>query len=97
MHYDPSNITFGIMEPLDVQPRQVDAGQSRGTARSPRSKLARKLAISERALADLDRWRDGLRDGPKAVLCTNVVERSLQTVPGPVETGRDPLETVTGQ
>jgi methylenetetrahydrofolate--tRNA-(uracil-5-)-methyltransferase len=40
-HYDPSNITFGIMEPL---------------ARAPRSKAARKLALSERALADLDRW-----------------------------------------
>ena len=40
-HYEPSNITFGIMEPL---------------ARAPRSKAARKLALSERALADLDRW-----------------------------------------
>lgn len=44
-HYDPSNITFGIMEPL---------------ARAPRSKLARKLAISERALADLEEWRRAL-------------------------------------
>jgi methylenetetrahydrofolate--tRNA-(uracil-5-)-methyltransferase len=40
-HYDPSNITFGIMEPL---------------LRAPRSKMARKLAISERALADLAVW-----------------------------------------
>jgi methylenetetrahydrofolate--tRNA-(uracil-5-)-methyltransferase len=40
-HYDPSNITFGIMEPL---------------ANAPRSKVARKLAISERALADLALW-----------------------------------------
>jgi methylenetetrahydrofolate--tRNA-(uracil-5-)-methyltransferase len=40
-HYEPSNITFGIMEPL---------------ARAPRSKQARKLALSERALADLDAW-----------------------------------------
>jgi methylenetetrahydrofolate--tRNA-(uracil-5-)-methyltransferase len=40
-HYDPSNITFGIMPPLE---------------RAPKSKLARKQAISERALADLDRW-----------------------------------------
>jgi methylenetetrahydrofolate--tRNA-(uracil-5-)-methyltransferase len=50
-HYDPSNITFGIMAPL------TDA---------PRSKLARKLAISERALRDLAAWRDGTsaRDQP---------------------------------
>jgi len=40
-HYEPSNITFGIMEPL---------------SRPPRSKQARKIALSERALADLDRW-----------------------------------------
>jgi methylenetetrahydrofolate--tRNA-(uracil-5-)-methyltransferase len=40
-HYDPSNITFGIMEPLP---------------RAPKSKMARKLALSERALADLALW-----------------------------------------
>jgi len=40
-HYEPSNITFGIMEPL---------------SRPPRSKQARKIALSERALADLDHW-----------------------------------------
>jgi methylenetetrahydrofolate--tRNA-(uracil-5-)-methyltransferase len=40
-HYEPSNITFGIMEPL---------------AKPPRGKQARKLALSERALADLERW-----------------------------------------
>jgi methylenetetrahydrofolate--tRNA-(uracil-5-)-methyltransferase len=40
-HYDPSNITFGVMAPM--------------TAPS-RNKLAKKLAISERALADLALW-----------------------------------------
>ena len=40
-HYQPSNITFGIMQPLD---------------HAPRHKLARKVAISERALADLNGW-----------------------------------------
>jgi methylenetetrahydrofolate--tRNA-(uracil-5-)-methyltransferase len=53
-HYDPSNITFGIMEPIVF---------------ASRNKLARKLAISERALADLERWRDGL----KAVPCMDSV------------------------
>jgi methylenetetrahydrofolate--tRNA-(uracil-5-)-methyltransferase len=40
-HYEPSNITFGIMEPL---------------AKPPKSKQARKLALSERALVDLEQW-----------------------------------------
>ncbi len=40
-HYEPSNITFGIMAALD---------------RPPRSRAARKLAIAGRALADLQRW-----------------------------------------
>jgi methylenetetrahydrofolate--tRNA-(uracil-5-)-methyltransferase len=44
-HYDPSNITFGIMAPLE------DAGQPR------RGKLAKKLALADRALADLERWK----------------------------------------
>ena len=42
-HYDPSNITFGIMEPM---------------AFASRNKLARKLAMSERALAALALWMD---------------------------------------
>jgi methylenetetrahydrofolate--tRNA-(uracil-5-)-methyltransferase len=42
-HYEPSNVTFGIMEPLP---------------RAPRDKLARKLAIAERALNDLQKWVD---------------------------------------
>jgi len=40
-HYEPSNITFGIIEPL---------------AGSPRGKMQRKTAMSERALADLAAW-----------------------------------------
>jgi methylenetetrahydrofolate--tRNA-(uracil-5-)-methyltransferase len=40
-HYEPSNITFGIMPPLD---------------RPPRDKAARKMALAERALADLQTW-----------------------------------------
>jgi methylenetetrahydrofolate--tRNA-(uracil-5-)-methyltransferase len=42
-HYEPSNITFGIMPPLE---------------RAPRSRVARKVALAERALADLQTWRD---------------------------------------
>jgi methylenetetrahydrofolate--tRNA-(uracil-5-)-methyltransferase len=39
--YDPSNITFGIMEPLP---------------NPPRGKMDRKLAMAERALAALAAW-----------------------------------------
>ena len=40
-HYDPSNITFGIMPPLDSPPK---------------SRQERQLATSRRALGDLERW-----------------------------------------
>jgi methylenetetrahydrofolate--tRNA-(uracil-5-)-methyltransferase len=43
-HYDPSNITFGIIEALPSPPR---------------GKLERKLALSDRALADLAVWMQG--------------------------------------
>jgi methylenetetrahydrofolate--tRNA-(uracil-5-)-methyltransferase len=41
-HYQPSNITFGIIEPL---------------ANAPRNKLEKRLAISTRALAALNEWQ----------------------------------------
>ena len=40
-HYVPSNIAFGLLPPLD---------------RAPRKKADRKVAVSERALRDLDQW-----------------------------------------
>ena len=40
-NYQPTNITFGIMQPLD---------------KPPRGKMERKLAISTRALQSLDEW-----------------------------------------
>jgi methylenetetrahydrofolate--tRNA-(uracil-5-)-methyltransferase len=43
-HYDPSNITFGIMPPADLRTK---------------NKLAKKQAIAERALADLQIWIHG--------------------------------------
>ena len=42
--YQPTNITHGIMPPLDEPPRD---------------KMKKKLLIAERALADLDRWQGG--------------------------------------
>jgi methylenetetrahydrofolate--tRNA-(uracil-5-)-methyltransferase len=40
-HYEPSNITFGIMPPLSP---------------APKGKKLRNLALSERALRDLQGW-----------------------------------------
>jgi methylenetetrahydrofolate--tRNA-(uracil-5-)-methyltransferase len=45
-HYEPSNITFGIIQALD--PR---------LGKAPRGKKLRNLALSERALADLETWK----------------------------------------
>ncbi|MGE5358865.1 MAG: methylenetetrahydrofolate--tRNA-(uracil(54)-C(5))-methyltransferase (FADH(2)-oxidizing) TrmFO [Bacteroidales bacterium] len=45
--YQPSNITFGIMEPLDMPGR---AGRRKG------DKVARKLAIFERACGEVTAW-----------------------------------------
>jgi methylenetetrahydrofolate--tRNA-(uracil-5-)-methyltransferase len=47
-NYQPTNIAFGIIAPLDVPPR---------------GRHERKLAIAERALADLDRWMQQLDVG----------------------------------
>jgi methylenetetrahydrofolate--tRNA-(uracil-5-)-methyltransferase len=56
-HYQPTNITFGIMEPIDDRsfPR-MRAADGRKMSR----KETRKFALSERALADLDRWIDAV-------------------------------------
>ena len=64
-HYQPTNITFGIMAPLAPTRarRWKEAGRSRAAARAvsggaPRAtkKADRNFALSERALADLDAW-----------------------------------------
>jgi methylenetetrahydrofolate--tRNA-(uracil-5-)-methyltransferase len=54
-HYQPTNITFGIIEPLD------DRGLPRHRAEDGRRmsrKESRKHALSARALADLQHWID---------------------------------------
>jgi methylenetetrahydrofolate--tRNA-(uracil-5-)-methyltransferase len=53
-HYQPTNITFGIMPPLEDAPR----GRSK-------KGIDRKLALAARALDDLERWladRDDVRE-----------------------------------
>jgi methylenetetrahydrofolate--tRNA-(uracil-5-)-methyltransferase len=50
-NYQPTNITFGIIAPL-----QPVAGR-----KVPRKKAERNIALSERALADLDAWMAGVK------------------------------------
>ncbi len=52
-HYQPTNITFGIMEPLDDRKLPHPMGSD---GRRLSRKEARKHAMSARALADLDAW-----------------------------------------
>src|SRR5580765_5308255 len=49
-HYQPSNITFGIMPPLTSPPS---------------SRADRQMATSQRALADLDCWRSDVETTPE--------------------------------
>ena len=64
-HYQPSNITFGIMPPLEESP--VEAGRQ---PPRPKKGVDRKHALSARALAALETWRTS--DGPQAVAATAV-------------------------
>jgi methylenetetrahydrofolate--tRNA-(uracil-5-)-methyltransferase len=49
-HYEPSNITFGIIQALD-------SSTTTGAGRAPRGKKERNLALSTRALAELEAWK----------------------------------------
>ncbi len=54
--YQPMNINFGLFPPLARIPNKDENGERlRGTAKT----LAKKRAISRRALADLDQWIAG--------------------------------------
>jgi methylenetetrahydrofolate--tRNA-(uracil-5-)-methyltransferase len=57
--FQPMNINFGLFPPLEVgaAPRAPDGKRLRGALKAK----ARKEGLSERALADLEVWRAGLR------------------------------------
>src|SRR5262249_47295672 len=55
-HYQPSNITFGIMQPLALREPQGHSEQGRGVEKAPKGRKLRNEALSARALADLDAW-----------------------------------------
>lgn len=66
-YYQPTNITFGIMPPIDdrriepASPKRREGGSIGPDARRLTRKEARKHALSARALADLETWIGGAR------------------------------------
>jgi methylenetetrahydrofolate--tRNA-(uracil-5-)-methyltransferase len=58
--YQPMNVNFGLFPPL-VHPLKRDDGKR---LRGPEKALAKKRALTQRALADLERWIAG--DGDRA-------------------------------
>jgi methylenetetrahydrofolate--tRNA-(uracil-5-)-methyltransferase len=73
-HYEPTNITFGVMPPLDA---------------APRNKAARQLATSERALRDLDTWKAS-SPGPQAPSGPLESPDEVVAYPGPGALGQGP-------
>jgi methylenetetrahydrofolate--tRNA-(uracil-5-)-methyltransferase len=53
--FQPMNVNFGLFPPLEDTPRGENGERLRGPAKA----LARKRALSRRALTDLARWLDG--------------------------------------
>jgi methylenetetrahydrofolate--tRNA-(uracil-5-)-methyltransferase len=51
--FQPMNVNFGLFPPLENAPKSADGRRLRGAEKA----LARKRAISRRALADLDAWQ----------------------------------------
>jgi methylenetetrahydrofolate--tRNA-(uracil-5-)-methyltransferase len=50
--YQPMNVNFGLFPPLAYAPKGENGQRLRGTEKS----LAKKRALTRRALAELDRW-----------------------------------------
>ncbi len=55
-HYEPSNITFGIMPPLDWARGGPEAPKGPPLSPAPKGKKLRNLALADRALQDLQAW-----------------------------------------
>src|SRR3984957_13131318 len=60
--FQPMNINFGLFPPLAHSPgRGTDGARLRGTEKT----MAKRRALTARALADLDRWKRGLPVPPE--------------------------------
>jgi methylenetetrahydrofolate--tRNA-(uracil-5-)-methyltransferase len=56
--YQPMNVNFGLFPPLKQMPTTAADGKR---LRGPEKAIAKKRALSARALADLDQWIGGAR------------------------------------
>ena len=60
--FQPMNVNFGLFPPLAHSPgRGADGARLRGTEKT----MAKRRALTARALADLDRWNRGLPVPPE--------------------------------
>ncbi|MEZ5788011.1 MAG: methylenetetrahydrofolate--tRNA-(uracil(54)-C(5))-methyltransferase (FADH(2)-oxidizing) TrmFO [Xanthobacteraceae bacterium] len=57
--FQPMNVNFGLFPPLAQAPTRGPSGER---LRGPAKTIAKKHALTARALADLDRWRAGVAD-----------------------------------
>jgi methylenetetrahydrofolate--tRNA-(uracil-5-)-methyltransferase len=55
--FQPMNVNFGLFPPLEAPSHDADGNRIKGKERG----VARKRALTARALADLDRWLAGVR------------------------------------
>jgi len=71
-HYQPTNITFGIIEPLaaGARPSRRRTQDLPESGRRASRKAARNLSVSERALADLGAWM-AVDSGEQPVIAGN--------------------------
>jgi methylenetetrahydrofolate--tRNA-(uracil-5-)-methyltransferase len=61
--FQPMNINFGLFPPLSASPaRGADGARLRGTAKA----MAKRRALTTRALVDLDGWQSETREGAAA-------------------------------
>jgi methylenetetrahydrofolate--tRNA-(uracil-5-)-methyltransferase len=61
--FQPMNVNFGLFPPLAASAaRSADGARLRGAAKS----MAKRRALTARALADLDEWQNGTRPGAAA-------------------------------
>ena len=56
------NVNFGLFPPLTGSLRSSDGTRLRGNTKA----IAKRRALTARALADLDTWRNGPREGAAA-------------------------------
>jgi methylenetetrahydrofolate--tRNA-(uracil-5-)-methyltransferase len=82
--FQPMNVNFGLFPPLATSPnRGPDGERLRGTAKA----LAKRRALTARALADLAAWRGGAAMVAEAHAVTQAAEQAVPLVPASHDAG----------